>query len=145
MAFWKGHSILLFRNSVSTACSIIQLYTTLCDPIDCSLPGPLSILSRQEYWSGLPFPSPEGYLIILVTMCQEEGCVCHSPLRSLKKHVQELLLCREPKLNYVGGAESRAKGYAKPLPVYYTDNSFFSITPYSPILQMRKQKHNEGK
>ena len=25
-----------------------------CDPMDCSLPG-----SRQEYWSGLSFPSPE--------------------------------------------------------------------------------------
>lgn len=43
-----------------------------------------------------------------------------------QKNVQELLLCREPKLNYVEGAESRAKGYArKPLPVYYVDNSYF--------------------
>ena len=58
-------------------------------------------------------------------MCQEEGCVCHSLLRTLKKNVQELLLCREPKLNYVEGAESQAKGYAKPLPVYYVDNSYF--------------------
>ena len=32
---------------------------TLCDPIDCSPPG-FSVYksSRQEYWSGLPFPSP---------------------------------------------------------------------------------------
>ena len=30
-----------------------------CDPMDCSLPGSLSIeFSRQEYWRGLPFPSP---------------------------------------------------------------------------------------
>ena len=31
----------------------------LCDPVDCSLPGS-SIMgfSRQEYWSGLPLPSP---------------------------------------------------------------------------------------
>ena len=36
-----------------------QSCPTLCDPMDCSLPGS-SILgfSRQEYWSGLPFPSP---------------------------------------------------------------------------------------
>ena len=28
------------------------------DPIDCGLPGPLSMeFSRQKYWSGLPFPS----------------------------------------------------------------------------------------
>ena len=32
---------------------------TLCDSIDCSPPGSsvLGIL-RQEYWNGLPFPSP---------------------------------------------------------------------------------------
>ena len=30
---------------------------TLCDPVDCSLPGSMRF-SRQEYWSGLPFPSP---------------------------------------------------------------------------------------
>ena len=33
----------------------------LCDPTDCSLAhqAPLSVgFSRQEYWSGLPFPSP---------------------------------------------------------------------------------------
>ena len=30
----------------------------LCDPKDCSLPGSSSMeFSRQEYWSGLPFPS----------------------------------------------------------------------------------------
>ena len=33
----------------------------LCDPMNCSPPGFLSMeFSRQEYWSGLPFPSPEG-------------------------------------------------------------------------------------
>ena len=30
----------------------------LCDPIDCSLPGSSAMeFPRQEYWSGLPFPS----------------------------------------------------------------------------------------
>ena len=30
-----------------------------CDPMDCSPQAPLSMaFSRQEYWSGLPFPSP---------------------------------------------------------------------------------------
>ena len=29
------------------------------DPMNCSLLSPLSMgFSRQEYWSGLPFPSP---------------------------------------------------------------------------------------
>ena len=32
---------------------------TLCNPLDGSPPGPPSLgFSRQEHWSGLPFPSP---------------------------------------------------------------------------------------
>ena len=32
---------------------------TRCKPMDCSLQAPLSMgFSRQDYWSGLPFPSP---------------------------------------------------------------------------------------
>ena len=40
--------------------SVTQLCPTLCDPIDCS-PRSSSVMgfSRQEYWSGLPFPSPK--------------------------------------------------------------------------------------
>ena len=42
--------------------SVAPLCPTLCDPMDCSLLGssiPLSMgFSRQESWSGLPFPSP---------------------------------------------------------------------------------------
>ena len=37
---------------------VIQSCPTLCDPMDCSQ-TPLSMEPfRQEYWSGLPFPSP---------------------------------------------------------------------------------------
>ena len=37
----------------------LQSCPTLCDPIDGSPPGSPSLgFSRQEYWSGLPFPSP---------------------------------------------------------------------------------------
>ena len=36
-----------------------QSCTTLCDPMDCSPPGSSPMgFSKQEYWSGLPFPSP---------------------------------------------------------------------------------------
>ena len=36
-----------------------QSCLTLCDPMDCSPPAPLSMeFSRQEYWSGLSFLSP---------------------------------------------------------------------------------------
>ena len=35
------------------------LCLTLCDPMDCSLPGSsVHGILQQEYWSGLPFPSP---------------------------------------------------------------------------------------
>ena len=37
---------------------VAQLCPTLCDPVG-PLQAPLSmVFSRQEYWSGLPFPSP---------------------------------------------------------------------------------------
>ena len=35
----------------------------LSDPMDCSLQAPPSMgFSRQEYWSGLPLPSPRIFL-----------------------------------------------------------------------------------
>ena len=38
---------------------VTQSFPTLCNPMDCSLPAPPSMgFSRQEYWSGLPLPSP---------------------------------------------------------------------------------------
>ena len=37
----------------------LQLCLTLCDPIDAAHQAPPSLgFSRQEYWNGLPFPSP---------------------------------------------------------------------------------------
>ena len=40
-------------------CAHAQLCPTLCDPKDCSPPGPLFLgCSRQDHWSGLPFPPP---------------------------------------------------------------------------------------
>ena len=38
---------------------MLQPCSTLCNPVDCSPPG-FSVhgIARQEYWSGLPFPSP---------------------------------------------------------------------------------------
>ena len=44
----------------SAAAKSLQSCPTLCDPIDSTPPAPsLSLgFSRQEHWSGLPFPSP---------------------------------------------------------------------------------------
>ena len=42
--------------AAAVAAKSLQSCPTLCDPIDR---GPLSLgFSRQEHWSGLPFPSP---------------------------------------------------------------------------------------
>ena len=40
-------------------CSVLsRSVLTLCDPMDCSHQAPPSMeFSRQEYWSGWPFPS----------------------------------------------------------------------------------------
>ena len=37
---------------------VAQSCPTLCDPMDCSLPGSFVEFSRPEYWSGLPFYPP---------------------------------------------------------------------------------------
>ena len=50
-------------NSFFTTSNLFQSCPTLWDPMDyIAHQAPLSMgFSRQEYWSGLPFPSP-GYL-----------------------------------------------------------------------------------
>ena len=45
--------------AAAAAANSLQSCPTLCDPIDGSPLGSLSPgFSRQEHWSGLPFPSP---------------------------------------------------------------------------------------
>ena len=53
-------TLLHFPYAIHAAAKSHQSCPTLCDPIDGSPPGPLSLgFSRQEHWSGLPFPSPK--------------------------------------------------------------------------------------
>ena len=48
-----------FLYTSAAAAKSLQSWPTLCDLIDCNLPGSsVHGFSRQEYWSGLPFPSP---------------------------------------------------------------------------------------
>ena len=48
-----------WRSAAAAAAKSLQSCLTLCNPIDSSPLAPLSLgFSRQEYWSGLPFPSP---------------------------------------------------------------------------------------
>ena len=47
---WIIDYLLLFRR---------QIMSDLCNPMDCSLQAPPFMgFSRQEYWNGLPIPSP---------------------------------------------------------------------------------------
>ena len=44
-------------------CMLAQSCLTLFDPMDCGLPGSsVHGILQQEYWSGLPFPSPGNLL-----------------------------------------------------------------------------------
>ena len=54
-----GCHFLLPCMKVKSECEVAQWCPTLSDPMDCSLPGSsVQGISQQEYWSGLPFPSP---------------------------------------------------------------------------------------
>ena len=59
---WKwSHSIVSWSclAAAAAAAKSLQSCPTLCDPIDGSQPGFPSLgFSRQEHWSGMPFPSP---------------------------------------------------------------------------------------
>ena len=54
-----GISNFLEEISAAATDKSLQSCPTLCDPIDGSSQAPPSLgFSRQEHWSGLPFPSP---------------------------------------------------------------------------------------
>ena len=61
---WSGCHFLLQCTKVKSQREVAQSCPTVCYPMDCSLPGsavqalPSLGLSRQEYWSGVPLPSP---------------------------------------------------------------------------------------
>ena len=58
-----GCHFLLQCMKVKSESEVAQLCPTLSDPMDCSLPGSsIHGFSRQEYWSGVPLPSPIRYL-----------------------------------------------------------------------------------
>ena len=51
---------LRYADAAAAAAKSRQSCPTLCDPRDGSPPGSPSLgFSRQEHWSGLPFPSPK--------------------------------------------------------------------------------------
>ena len=58
-----GCHFLLQCMKVKSQSEVAQSCPTPSDPMDCSLPGSSSMgFSRQEYWSGVPLPSPMSYI-----------------------------------------------------------------------------------
>ena len=54
---WEDISLL--ESSLSCGCLVSESCRRFCDPKDCRFQALLSVeFSRQEYWSGLPFPNP---------------------------------------------------------------------------------------
>ena len=54
-----GRHFLLQCMQVKSESEVTQLWPTLSDPMDCSLPGSSSMgVSRQEYWNRVPSPFP---------------------------------------------------------------------------------------
>ena len=50
---------LVQSSQVKVKVLVVQFCLTLCYPMDCNLPGSsVHGILRQEYWSGLPDPSP---------------------------------------------------------------------------------------
>ena len=57
--------------AAAAAAKLLQSCLTLCDPVDSSPTGTPSLgFSRQEHWSGLPFPSPMQESENEVTQCR---------------------------------------------------------------------------
>ena len=69
-----GCRFLLQCMKVKSESEVAQSCPTLSDPMDGSLPGSPSMgFSRQEYWSGLPLPSPRPGLKNFLTDDGHEG------------------------------------------------------------------------
>ena len=61
---WNGHPLQYSCLESERESEVAQSCPTLCDPMDCSLPGsPTHGIFQAKYWSGLLFPSTIWYLL----------------------------------------------------------------------------------
>ena len=73
-----GCHFLLQCMKVKSESEVAQSCLTLSDPMDCSPPAPLSLgFSRQEYWSGVPLPSPKKMACGFITGKQGGSTTTH--------------------------------------------------------------------
>ena len=55
----SAYTLTFLKRLPRCCCLLTKMCATLCNPMDYALPGSsVHGMSRQEYWSGLPFPSP---------------------------------------------------------------------------------------
>ena len=87
IVWWKQKRATTLHLCNAAAAKSLQSCPTLCDPIDGSPPGSPSLgFSRQERWSGLPFPSP-----MLVVIYSFRECITTSKT-PLHKYCDVILL-----------------------------------------------------
>ena len=85
-----GCHFLLQCMKVKSESEVTQSCRTLRDPIDCSLQAPLSVgVSRQEYWSGVPLPSPHKRIKCCQNTVQEIGYKYDNGLIGLGRSLEE--------------------------------------------------------
>ena len=80
-----GCHFLLQCMKVKSESEVAQSCLTFSNPMDCSLPGSsVHGFFRQEYWSGVPLPSPVVYICVCVCVCVHVCvCVCIGPVASI--------------------------------------------------------------
>ena len=92
-----GCHFLLQCMKVKSESEVVQSCPTLSNPMDCSLPGSsVHGFSRQEYWSGVPLPSP--HIVILHNYKLKNTCKFYdmtylSVKRLRKSQENEYKLC----------------------------------------------------
>ena len=80
--FFPTNWMIRFEDLLTTiAVESLKSCLTLCDTMDCSTPSCMWF-SRQEYWRGLPFPSPKWFLSSqmkchMFTLTQWWGYISH--------------------------------------------------------------------
>ena len=70
---------------------VAELCSTLCDPMDCSPPRSSVEFSKQEYWSGLPFPSPKTFMDATERKKKNPDCKRHKAELLTDCHLKVLL------------------------------------------------------
>ena len=93
----------------AAAAKSLQLCPTLCNPMNCSLPGSSAhgiFQAREDYWSGLPLPSPVYVLSPVWLFCNPMD---HSPQGSSVNGISQARILKWVAISFSRGS-SQPKG-----------------------------------